>query len=411
MFNTPESSEFSSSVKYNPPGKGVLYNSMERRKNRGAIIVSRCLADHPQFGVDKPHHLAALILILTQTAYKPWTRDIGGNTYHLETGDVIMPQEYLAKRLGVGRKKVRAILKDMIDEGFLAIKENAPNPEGPQIDGQKGHKSKAKRGRKYTLLSVRNFREYQDWSSYKGHRTRDELATPGPQKRGKKGQYITNGKIYNKNPLPPNGGRTASKKPKGKPPTDHLDHDPRQVDLEDLISGCPDTERREVLIAEGRKRVAEPAPKPKIGQKSPKSDGIAEADVDWAVEEFRKVADEFGLPQPRRDRKIPQRTRDAIRNRLIMDGGREAWAEALEEIRRTKFLTGRGKKPFKADLHFVTQPKSFDRLVQGYYSALEGRDPNADDRARQKAEIEQRNTEEYNRAVEADLERRRQENL
>jgi DNA-binding Lrp family transcriptional regulator len=92
--------------------------------------------------------------------------------------------------------------------------------------------------------------------------------------------------------------------------------------------------------------------------------GPTPSDALRAFEQFNEVALKLGLPQaskltPDRQRKIIARLRDY---------GLEGWDRALQNLARSKFLTGRNDRNFRADLDFICQAKSFGKLHDGGYS-------------------------------------------
>lgn len=90
-------------------------------------------------------------------------------------------------------------------------------------------------------------------------------------------------------------------------------------------------------------------------------------DVAAAFELWNETAALCGLP---RAKVLDQTRRRAIRQRLE-SGGLELWREAMDRVQRSAFLrgkrTGGDGRVFKADLTFVCQAKSYQRLVDGGY--------------------------------------------
>jgi hypothetical protein len=92
--------------------------------------------------------------------------------------------------------------------------------------------------------------------------------------------------------------------------------------------------------------------------------GPTQSEALQAFEIFNQAALRLGLPQaskltPDRQRKILARLREY---------GLDGWQRALENLARSKFLTGRNDRNFRADLDFVCQAKSFGKLHDGGYS-------------------------------------------
>ncbi len=86
-------------------------------------------------------------------------------------------------------------------------------------------------------------------------------------------------------------------------------------------------------------------------------------DIDLALDAYRQVAEQRGLPLVRkmsdmRRRKLKQRLRDA--------GSLEGWYEACRKLQQSKFL-----QEIRADLDFMLQEKSFIRLIEGKYDDKE----------------------------------------
>lgn len=87
------------------------------------------------------------------------------------------------------------------------------------------------------------------------------------------------------------------------------------------------------------------------------------SDCQKAFEAYNDCAAECGLPKavkltPDRKRKIAAR---------LKDYGLDGWMQALDNIRRSRFLTGSNDRNFRADLDFVLQAKSFNKLHDGGY--------------------------------------------
>lgn len=102
-------------------------------------------------------------------------------------------------------------------------------------------------------------------------------------------------------------------------------------------------------------------------------DPVSSDDVREAFDAYNLTAESLGLPKARD--LTPERRR-RIRSRLAASGGIETWQEALGKIRSSPFLTGRTDRAFRADLDFLCQAKSFQRLIEGYYGANGQAPPN-----------------------------------
>jgi uncharacterized protein YdaU (DUF1376 family) len=93
--------------------------------------------------------------------------------------------------------------------------------------------------------------------------------------------------------------------------------------------------------------------------------------VDLAFENWNIAAQELGLPlakslTPERRRKLAARLREC--------GGLDGWIEALEKLENSPFCLGKNDRGWRADLDFMLQPKSFNRLREGAYTG-DGGDP------------------------------------
>lgn len=81
------------------------------------------------------------------------------------------------------------------------------------------------------------------------------------------------------------------------------------------------------------------------------------------VEDWNALADELSLPRVVKltdDRK--RKIRAALKRNTL-----EEWREAFRAIRRSPFLRGEGRTGFRADFDFLLQPKSFARMIEGFY--------------------------------------------
>ena len=83
-----------------------------------------------------------------------------------------------------------------------------------------------------------------------------------------------------------------------------------------------------------------------------------------AYDAWNALAARLDLPTARR---LDDARRRAIRARLA-DGGLANWALALQAVERSPFLRGQTDRPFRADLDFVCQAKSWRRLLEGFYA-------------------------------------------
>ncbi len=90
-------------------------------------------------------------------------------------------------------------------------------------------------------------------------------------------------------------------------------------------------------------------------------------DAQLAFDAWNATAAACGLP---RAKILDDSRRRAIRKRLET-GGMPLWREAMNAVAASEFLQGRSPgadgRAFKADLTFVCQAKSFQRLIEGFY--------------------------------------------
>lgn len=90
---------------------------------------------------------------------------------------------------------------------------------------------------------------------------------------------------------------------------------------------------------------------------------VAGSDVEAAFEAWNVVARRLGL---RIAKDLTQERRRHIRARLAMSG-LNGWREALVGVERSSHCRGENDRGWRADLDFVCQPKSFQRLREGFY--------------------------------------------
>jgi len=87
------------------------------------------------------------------------------------------------------------------------------------------------------------------------------------------------------------------------------------------------------------------------------------APADWAFAEFCNLVHGSSIPAPRkltadRKRKIEAR---------LKEHGLETWLEACTKLSQSAFCNGSNDRGWIADLDFLCQPKSFNRLIEGGY--------------------------------------------
>lgn len=101
----------------------------------------------------------------------------------------------------------------------------------------------------------------------------------------------------------------------------------------------------------------EPLEEPSVSLAAPR------ARPEDAVSEWNDLAKRLGLPAART---VDKTRRAAIRARLA-EGGMTAWREALEAVERSPHCRGENDRGWRADIDFVCQPKSWRRLLEGFY--------------------------------------------
>lgn len=85
--------------------------------------------------------------------------------------------------------------------------------------------------------------------------------------------------------------------------------------------------------------------------------------VDEVVEAWNLTAERKGL---RKAVKLTPQRRKQIQARIKQNTISE-WQEALAAIERSRFCCGENDRGWRADLDFLLQPKSFTRLIEGFY--------------------------------------------
>lgn len=89
-------------------------------------------------------------------------------------------------------------------------------------------------------------------------------------------------------------------------------------------------------------------------------------DVKSAFDAYNRIAAEAGFPEARA---LSKARRSGIAARLRECGGLNVWREALEKAKASPHCTGQNDRGWVADLDFIIQPKSFNRLIEGSYDA------------------------------------------
>lgn len=99
---------------------------------------------------------------------------------------------------------------------------------------------------------------------------------------------------------------------------------------------------------------------PPDGGCRPKPDPLP---VREAFDRWNDVARQFRLPVAK---SLDARRRKQIRARLA-DAGIAGWGEALDAVAASRMCRGENDRGWRADLDFVCQPKSFNKLREGAY--------------------------------------------
>lgn len=94
-----------------------------------------------------------------------------------------------------------------------------------------------------------------------------------------------------------------------------------------------------------------------------KASSVAASDVAKAFAEWNVLAERLSLPIAKT--LTPQR-RKVIKTRLTADG-LDGWRDALAGVEASPHCRGENDRGWKADLDFVAQPKSFQRLRERFY--------------------------------------------
>jgi len=87
--------------------------------------------------------------------------------------------------------------------------------------------------------------------------------------------------------------------------------------------------------------------------------------VQKAFDNYNIAAGDYGLPQAG---KLTEDRRRKLRQRL-KEHGIEGWNKALCAIENTPFLRGDNDRGWRADLDFLLQPKSLNKVIEGGYAS------------------------------------------
>jgi hypothetical protein len=302
------------------------------RKRKGWIAISKCLADHPVvgFGVDgEPYSRAeAWIWMLQTAAWKERDVAFNGRVTKLQRGQLVVSERFLALRWNWTAKKVRYFVTLLRAHGMVVLGTT--------------------KGRTGSLVTICKYEDYQTELENRG--------TLRGAPEGQIGAHVLENKVV----------KQANKK-RSEEKDSMSTRSANRVD-EPMFSLIADADAANTQSPLALSPDGAPVVSSLVGQD--KRDDMA-ALVAEAVGMWQKLAAEFGLSKVRLP--LSPRRVSALKARL-KTGGLVEWQSALEEIRKTPQL--HGKKPmrsgtlFKADLDFVCQAKSWDRLTEGFYSAL-----------------------------------------
>lgn len=107
------------------------------------------------------------------------------------------------------------------------------------------------------------------------------------------------------------------------------------------------------------------------GEESPIGDSCP---LREAFDAWNAIAEETSLPVAR---VLTAARKAGIKSRLADCGGIDEWRRVIAKVRDSPFLRGQNDRGWKADLDFLLQPKSFNRLMDGGYG---DRKPSTGDR-------------------------------
>lgn len=97
--------------------------------------------------------------------------------------------------------------------------------------------------------------------------------------------------------------------------------------------------------------------------KDANASSVAGGDARQAFDEWNQLAARIGLPVAK---DLTEPRRKALKARLA-SGGMAAWREALAALEASPMCRGDNDRNWRADLDFVCQAKSFQRLREGFY--------------------------------------------
>jgi hypothetical protein len=287
--------------------------SLAAERESGWICISRCTFEHPIVGAHKgspravpgkgqPYsYMLAWIWLLREASFKSRVRVVSGIRYELGRSEIIASDAFLARAWNWSPKAVECFLKKLRGDKMIS--------RGPQ------------KGRLMSKLTICNYDKYQMGLQWQGG------AEGGAafESTGTTRKKVTNKR--SKTPPTPSG---------------------------DEAPVLP-------FVAE-----ADEANAPKVAHdtltKTGNQAAISASEVQIAFERYNAMAARSGIPVARL---LTDARARKIRAKLKL-GGLETWDRVLGELSQSKFLcgkeAGRDGRRFTADLEFILQEKSFNRL-------------------------------------------------
>jgi hypothetical protein len=128
------------------------------------IAVCTDMLDHPVVGMDKPRHMAAWLWLLTNAAWKPKRRSIGGKTYTEQRGELVASLRFIADATHLSVKEVRTFLDRLVREDMISL-------------------SNTGTGTGITSITICNYEKYQT--------AKEEKGTAGAQQGHSRGTNLT----------------------------------------------------------------------------------------------------------------------------------------------------------------------------------------------------------------------------
>lgn len=322
------------------------------RGNDGWIAISRAIRTHWLVGFGQPvapmdgtrgahSRSEAFIDLLMECRYEAGTVSNGGRKMQLEPGQIVGAVSWLASRWNWTPKTVRLWLDKLQEDGMIE------------------RSAEAKGGKQAAIITVCNYSEYQ--------LVRDQQGQANGTQGASKGQ--ARGNIYKDKQ-----GNKGTREQEEDPPT------PLQGELAGAVAD------QELADAKAKR-------------KSINREAAYQAFVEW-----KAFAKRIGLTVPREasfqtfGQKMAARMYQHAEKPKGLDEMLAVWRLAMSMVERSKLCRGMTPRKFYADLKFLCQPESFDRLITGGYgngaahSAPPSQvDPEHDERQRQEREaIEQR---------------------